>query len=628
VRILIANRGEIARRIVRTAHRLGHQTVAAWAEPDRRAPWVAEASMATRLGPAALAESYLSVDAVLRAAERSGADAVHPGYGFLAERADLARRVRAAGLTWIGPHPDAIESMGSKIEARRLAVAVGVAVIDGFDESQDPVELTAAADRIGYPVLVKASAGGGGKGIRVAARPEDFEEALMAARAEAERAFGDRSVIVERLIGRPRHVEVQVLGDHHGRVIELGTRECSLQRRYQKLVEEAPAPHLDPATDEGLRRSAVLLAEAIGYDSIGTVEFVVDDATGKHHFLEMNTRLQVEHPVTEAVTGLDLVELQLAVAQGRALPLTQDQVAVRGHALEARINAEDPWAGSTPQVGTIEALRVPAGVRWDTAVEPGSVVTAHYDPLIAKLIVQASDRDTARMGLVAALDGLVVAGVGTNAGFLRWLLDRPEVVAGRVTTRFVDDVGLPERPSPADMASPAAVAWQRCRDAERVRAPHAWARIGPLRLTPHRPRRVVTLVDGGGEEHVVDLAAVEAEPGPAVAVDLRRRVVAVNRAGVTETFRVPPRRERWRAGAGRPGPPAAALVAPFPAVVVEVAVGPGDEVHDGEAVVVLEAMKMWHTLVATGPGTVAAVGVRAGDQVTGGQVLVSFEEAT
>ncbi|MFQ5558615.1 MAG: acetyl/propionyl/methylcrotonyl-CoA carboxylase subunit alpha, partial [Acidimicrobiales bacterium] len=380
MRILVANRGEIARRIIRTAHRLGHETVAAHADPDASAPFVAEATRAVRLGPADLGESYLSSEALLEAASRTGATAVHPGYGFLSENAAFARAVESAGLVWIGPHPGAIELMGSKIEARRRAAEAGVPTIAGFDSSQDPTELVAAAERIGYPVLVKASAGGGGKGIRVARAPSELRTALAEAAAESMRSFGDDAVIVERLVEQPRHVEVQVVGDRHGGVIELGTRECSLQRRYQKLLEEAPAPNLADATRRGLRESAVALARSIGYDSAGTVEFIVDAESGEHFFLEMNTRLQVEHPVTEAVTGVDLVELMIRAAAGEPVASTGEPVTLRGHAFEVRINAEDPEAGFVPRTGTVSHLVVPDGVRWDSGIEIGTTVTPFYDP--------------------------------------------------------------------------------------------------------------------------------------------------------------------------------------------------------------------------------------------------------
>ncbi len=637
MRILIANRGEIARRVIRSAHRLGHTTVAAYADPDREAPFAEEATIAVRLGPADLAASYLSIERLLDAAAETGADAVHPGYGFLSEHAGFARAVVDAGLTWIGPDPDVIAAMGSKIEARRLAAAAGVPVIPGYDESQDPDDLAAAAQRIGFPVLVKAAAGGGGKGIRIVPEPSAFASALAEATSEAERSFGDRSVIVERYVRRPRHVEVQIVGDRHGGVVQLGTRECSVQRRYQKLLEEAPAPELPDATREGLHDAAVALGRSIGYDSVGTVEFVVDDETGDHFFLEMNTRLQVEHPVTELVTGLDLVELQLRSAAGERLPSIPPSPS--GHAFEVRINAEDATAGFVPQIGTVTDVRVPVGARWDSGVEPGTAVTPHYDPLIAKLIVHGDDRDSARRRLAAALDELLLAGIVTNTGFHRWLVDRAPVVAGRVTTRFLDETDLPGPPEPAVVE--AALAW-RAAGASTDRH-DAWHALGPFRLTPHRDRLPVVLRSIDGELHEVsldpDVDASWSSPSqhhleitrdglrrrvPA-AVDPAARSVAVNVGGHTHSFTVPDRSERWAAAARGHGH-ADAVVAPFPAAVVELLVGPDAELVAGDPVVVIEAMKMLHTLTAVGPGTVDEIRVAVGDQVPTGHVLVTFHD--
>jgi acetyl/propionyl-CoA carboxylase alpha subunit len=628
MRILIANRGEIARRIIRTAHRLGHQTVAAYADPDRDTPFVREASMAMCIGPARLDASYLSIDAMIDAAKRTGSDAVHPGYGFLAERADFARAVLTAGLTWVGPQPEAIACMGSKIEARRLAAAAGLPVIPGYDESQDPADLAHAAARIGYPVMVKASLGGGGKGIRVALGPEDFERSLREATKEAERAFGDGAVIIERHIERPRHIEVQVVGDRFGDVVELGTRECSLQRRYQKVIEEAPAPNLPGKTTAGLRAAAVRLARLIGYDSVGTMEFIVDDASGDYFFLEMNTRLQVEHPVTEFVTSLDLVGLQLLVAEGRPLPFSQEEIVIAGHAFEVRINAEDPWSAFIPQTGTVVALEVPEGARWESAIEMGTVVGSLYDPMVAKLIVGDRDRDTARRRMIAALDGLLIGGICTNTAFLRWLLTEPAVVDGRVTTRFIDERELPARPHADTAAARAARTWQAHRD-DQPRADHVWSRIGRFRLTPHRQAQVVVLTSDDRRWEIPIESAHDGSgqaPGP-VAVDLAGRRVSVGVEGASHTFLVPRRQDRWvpdtpTGGGGSAG----ALVAPFPATVTEVRVATGDHVEDGQVLIVIEAMKMLHSLTARGAGIVDEVVVRVGDQVKSKAVLITFRD--
>jgi acetyl/propionyl-CoA carboxylase alpha subunit len=510
--------------------------------------------------------------------------------------------------------------MGSKIEARRLAVASNVPVIPGYAESQEPADLAAAAERIGYPVLVKAAAGGGGKGIRIVHAPDGFEAALTQASTEAERSFGDGAMIVERYVQRPRHVEVQVVGDHHGHVIHLGTRECSVQRRYQKVLEEAPAPNLPDATRAGLHDSAVQLAAAIGYDSAGTVEFIVDDETGDYFFLEMNTRLQVEHPVTESVTGLDLVELMIRVADDEPLPISQADVAFTGHAFEARINAEDAAHGFAPQIGTVTHLSVPLHVRWDSAIVEGDAITPFYDPMIAKLIVDGPDRETARLRLAAALDELVLGGIITNTGFHRWLIDQQPVVDGRITTRFLDETELPAAPQPA--LAEAAGLWQHAR--RTTRRSTAWDALGTFRVTPHENTLPVALRSLDGEVHEVAAEPTDG-PLPPATVRVRERSVAVNVDGHTHTFTVPTRSERWAPAGSTGHGHAGAVVAPFPAAVTEVAVTPGQHVAGGEAVVVIEAMKMLHTLTAAGPGVVAEVRVAPGDQIATNHVLVTFE---
>lgn len=634
MRILIANRGEIARRIIRTSRRLGYKTVAAYADPDAAAPFVAEADFATRLGPAALNESYLSADALLAAAARTGATAVHPGYGFLSESASFAREVQAAGLVWIGPDPTVIDQMGSKINARQLASAAGVATIPGFDSDQNADRLAQAAVEIGFPVLVKAAAGGGGKGIRIVHDADGFAPALAEAMAEASRSFGDDAMIVERYIQRPRHVEVQVLGDKHGTVIDLGTRECSVQRRYQKVLEEAPAPNLPASSRLGLRKAAVDFAASVGYDSAGTVEFVVDADTGDFFFLEMNTRLQVEHPVTEYVTGIDLVEQQLRSAAGEPLSLSQQDVVLRGHAFEARINAESPADDFAPDTGIITALRVPPGVRWDSGVELGSEISPFYDSMIAKLIVGGPDRETARRGLAHALDHLVLAGVANNAGFQRWLVDTEPVRTATVTTRFLDETPIPQEPAAAAAAELAAIAWSATRP---VLDAGPWNALPRFRATPHRGFPRFALVDRRGEVHEatvdtsatvtnglleVDLAGVT----QAVVVDVDRgsRSVAVVVAGHTHQFDVLRRSQHWApdtaATVGRGGN----IITPFPAVVVEVLVSPGDSVEPGQVLVTIEAMKMLHSLTATTHAVVDEVRSSPGDTVPGDFTLVTF----
>ncbi len=634
MKILIANRGEIARRVMRTATRCGHETVAVFADPDAGAPFVADADEAVRIGPADLASSYLSTDAILAAAAATNAAAVHPGYGFLSENAAFARAVIDAGLIWIGPSPELIDQMGSKIEARRLAADAGVPIIPGFDDSQDPADLAAAAERIGFPVLIKAAAGGGGKGIRIVRSTDEFAPALAEATAEGARSFGDAAVIVERYIERPRHVEVQVLGDKRGNVIHLGTRECSVQRRYQKVLEEAPAPNLPDATRERLQSSAVELAASLGYDSAGTVEYVVDDATGEPYFLEMNTRLQVEHPVTEYITGLDLVELQIRVATGESLPLAQDDVAFTGHAFEARINAEDATNGFVPQTGTVTHLRVPRKVRWDAGIEEGSTISPHYDAMVAKLIVGAPDRTRALAGLRRALDEIVVGGLVTNTGFHRWLVDQAPVVEGRVTTRFLDETEIPPGPDVADAAAIAAVAWDAHKRSEAT--PNPWTSLGSYRTTPHENTRALPLrlvdravdADASATIEVAPTARSAAEVAAASArpTEIRGSVVAANVAGATYTFEVVRRTEHWAPDADAGHGSAGAITAPFPAVVAEVPVSPGDAVGGGDVVVVIEAMKMLHSLKAAGPGVVGEVRVAPGDNVETNQILITFEE--
>lgn len=570
LRVLVANRGEIARRIIRTVNGLGETSIAVFADPDADSPMVNEATTSVRLGPAALEESYLSIEALLRAADRTAATHIHPGYGFMAERTDFAEAVTAAGLTWVGPSPHAVASMGSKIEARRVAEQADVPIIPGFNESQDPVQLRAAAETIGWPVLVKASAGGGGKGIRIANSADEFDAALDAARTESLRAFGDDDVIVERYITRPRHIEVQIIADRHGTVGELGTRECSVQRRYQKVLEEAPAPNLRPETSEGIRQAAVTLAETIGYDSVGTVEFIVDAETEEFFFLEMNTRIQVEHTVTEQITGVDLIALQLAVADG--VTLDEALAAVRhapvgASAIEVRINAEDAWHGHVPQTGTVEALEVPTGdhIRWDAAVIAGSEVSEHYDSMIGKLIVTADDRATTMRLLTNALDATTIDGLVTNLDFHRWLVRQSDVQLATVTTRFLDETPLP-RSSPFAPTT----------------AGSAWNDRTGWRLTPHRS---------------------------ALAFDS------------------PSRDDRWQSSGGG-GLATGTLRSPFPGLITEVHVAAGDEVTAGQTLITIEAMKMLHAIEAPGTGIVDSVHVEPNTQVAGNDQLITFADPT
>ncbi|MDQ2809722.1 MAG: 3-methylcrotonyl-CoA carboxylase, partial [Chloroflexota bacterium] len=476
-KLLIANRGEIAVRVIRTCRKLGITSVAVYSDADAGALHVREADEAVRIGPAPAAESYLSIPAILDAARRAGADAIHPGYGFLSERAPFAQAVGDVGLIWVGPSPAAIQTLGDKISAKRIMDAAGVPTVPGYYSSergqQDPVRLQAEADRIGYPVLIKAAAGGGGKGMRVVHDAGDFVPAMEGAAREAAAAFGDPTVFLEKYVINPRHVEFQIIGDSAGTVLHLGERECSIQRRHQKVLEEAPspAPQLDATRLAAMGQAAVLAGQAAGYTNAGTVEFILD-AAGNYYFLEMNTRLQVEHPVTEAITWvpmqaggplqpLDLVELQLRVAAGEPLPFAQSDVARRGHAIEVRVYAEDPAQGFLPSIGRIRRFLPPqAGwARNDSGVAAGDAVSIYYDPMLAKLIVHGPDRPTAVQRLAQALAAYEVDGVTTNLGFLYWLAGHPAFIAGDTDTGFLDryfDPAAPVPPPPAEAVIAAA----------------------------------------------------------------------------------------------------------------------------------------------------------------------------
>ena len=457
--LLIANRGEIAVRIIRAAREMGIRAVAVYSEVDRSSPHVLEADEAHLIGPAPSAESYLRVDRLLEVARSAGVDAIHPGYGFLAERAAFARAVEQAGFAFVGPHAATIAAMGDKTEARRRMEAAGVPIVPGLVESvEDVEEALSAAEQIGYPVLLKAAAGGGGKGMRIVQRPDELPRAFDAARREALAAFADGAIYLERYLQRPRHIEIQVLGDHHGNVVHLGERECSIQRRHQKLVEEAPSPILTPEQRARMGQAAVRAARAVDYAGAGTVEFLYQDGT--FYFLEMNTRLQVEHPVTELVTGLDLVSWQLRIASGEELDFTQDDVTRTGHAIECRITSEDPLHGFLPSTGVVTHLELPGGpgVRWDGGIARGFHVSLHYDPLLAKLIVHAPTRAAAIGRMTRALDDLVIGGVETSASFHRRVMDEADFRAGRLSIRYVEEhPELTDGEQPEEEARAAAV---------------------------------------------------------------------------------------------------------------------------------------------------------------------------
>ncbi len=628
--LLIANRGEIACRIIRTAQRMGIRTVAVYSDADAGAPHVRLADEAVAIGPAPARESYLLPERILDAARATGADAVHPGYGFLSENADFAEAVRQAGLVFVGPSDRAIRVMGLKDSAKSRMKAAGVPVTRGYmGEDQSLARLERMAEMIGYPLLVKAVAGGGGKGMRPVADRSRFTEGLLAAKREAAAAFGNDGVMLEKLIARPRHVEVQIFGDAHGNIVHLFERDCSLQRRHQKVIEEAPAPGLSDTLRHVLGVAAVTAGHAIGYENAGTVEFILDlndlDPAGdpKFYFMEMNTRLQVEHPVTEAITGQDLVEWQIRVARGEMLPLMQDALAVSGHAVEARLYAENPERGFLPSTGTLGRLAFGPGARIDTGVEQGSEVTVHYDPMIAKIIVHAPTREEALAGLVLALDHTEVEGVTTNRGFLARLAAHPAFVGGEVDTGFIarHEASLFE-PGPPDADVVAAAAAHRAaREGDGL-----FAKSFRLNLPA---RTLGALWEADGTEHRFAVSAEGVRLGEHGPVQPGRDVVLVKAGDALEARR---QGRSWRflaenptwAGQSASGPGDGQITAPMPGKVLGLFVKAGDAVKAGDRLAVLEAMKMEHRLTAPFDATVDAVSVAAGAQVTEGTLLVTL----
>jgi acetyl-CoA/propionyl-CoA carboxylase, biotin carboxylase, biotin carboxyl carrier protein len=571
-KVLVANRGEIAIRVFRTLRELGIGAVGVYSEADRGSLHVTAADEAYVLGPGAPAESYLHQERVLAAARRAGADAIHPGYGFLAENASFARAVEEAGLVWIGPPPDAIEAMGSKVEARRLMQAAGVPVIPGTTDPVEAVEeILALGDAHGWPLAIKASAGGGGKGLKVVGSPEDAERALASAQREGESYFADATVYVERFLEDPRHVEVQVLADAQGAVVHLGERDCTIQRRHQKLVEETPSPAVGPELRERIGAIAVDAARAVGYRGAGTIEGLLD-RDGNYFFLEMNTRIQVEHTVTELVTGIDLVREQVLIAAGEPLSFRQEEVRVFGHAIECRINAEDPAAGFLPTPGTITGYREPAGpgIRVDSGVTAGSEVVGLYDPLVAKLVAWDADRERARRRMLRALGEYVIEGVTTLVPFHRALLEHPCFVAGETCFGLVEEIAAGVEAEPAAAGAP----------------------------TPARVREEVVGVELDGRRFEATLL----RPEPPYAELARRR------------------RERSRDGAGHAAA-REAVVSPMQGTVLAVEVAEGDTVREGQVICVVEAMKMENEITAHRPGQVTGLSVVAGEPVTTGQVI-------
>jgi acetyl-CoA/propionyl-CoA carboxylase, biotin carboxylase, biotin carboxyl carrier protein len=636
-RVLVANRGEIAVRVLRTLHALGIEGIAVYSDADVDAPHVRAADLAVRLGPAPAADSYLRIERVVAAAQETGAEAVHPGYGFLSERPELPRACAEAGLVFVGPSADAMALLGDKAASKEAAAAAGVPVVPGLHgDALTDGEIVDWAGSQRLPLLVKAVAGGGGKGMRVVHTLDRIPEALRAARSEARAAFGDDRLLVEQWIERPRHIEVQVIGDQHGNVIHLGERECSLQRRHQKVIEEAPSPVVDAELRERMGAAAVALARSCGYTGAGTVEFIAAaDDPSDFNFLEMNARLQVEHPVTEEVTGLDLVELQLRVAAGERLPLGQDEVALAGHAVEARIYAEDPANGFLPSSGRIVAWTPPAGARLDSGVEQGVEVTSHYDPLLAKLIVSGPDRPEALARLGRALGALRVVGPATNVSYLSALLERPDVRAGELDTGLLERIGDELRPAPnPELPALALVAligrpetndpWD-ARDGWRP-GERGWARV---RLSgPDGDVQAAVLPDGEGwyaadalRARLVDDGGLRAESGGvARRVDVYRDGEAVWLVDGGVPSRWAPAGEEHERGAV-PG----SLEAPMPGTVLDVRAEAGSEVREGDILLVLESMKMELTIASPFDGVVGDVAVRRGDRVARGQELAAVE---
>jgi geranyl-CoA carboxylase alpha subunit len=642
-RILIANRGEIARRIMRTARLLGYGVVAVYSDADRDALHVREADTAVRVGEAAPARSYLNIDAIIAAAKSSGADAVHPGYGFLAENAQLAQACRDAGLVFVGPSPEAIRAMGNKAEAKLIMQKAGVPCVPGYQGAdQSDAVMLAEAERTGFPVMIKAVAGGGGRGMRLVSDATGFADALCSARSEAQSAFGDSRVILEKAIENPRHIEIQVFGDRHGSAIHLGERDCSVQRRHQKLIEEAPSPAVTPELRDEMGAVAVAAVRSLGYEGAGTLEFLLDGA-GRFYFMEMNTRLQVEHPVTEAITGLDLVELQLRVARGEPLGLRQEDIRFSGHAIEARLCSEDPAQDFMPQSGTMAAWRMPEGIRAEHALQSGSAIPTFYDSMIAKLISHRATRDEARGTLIRGLEQALAFGVATNQAFLIACLRHPAFARCEATTAFIADQRdeLLTAASPADVALAALLL--------SVTDPYArpWRRGRTLAATFPVPMRIE--IDRATHELDIcrrregDCLVRVAENDYRFAIDeLSGDLIRFHRNGVLEAAHVLREGEllyfqqhgithRAR-DLSLAAPTTAAssngdgkIRAAMNGRVVAIPVKPGDRVTAGQPVLTLEAMKMEHVHLAGNVGTIAAIDVAEGDQVTTGQILIEIE---
>ncbi|WP_271408269.1 geranyl-CoA carboxylase subunit apha [Pseudomonas sp. Q1-7] len=655
-KILIANRGEIACRVMHTAQSLGYRTVAVYSEADADARHVQLADEAVCIGPAPVGQSYLSVEAIIAAARKTGAKAVHPGYGFLSENAEFARACEAAGIAFIGPTAQAIHLMGSKRLSKLAMLEAGVPCIPGYEGAeQDDATLAREAERIGYPLMIKASAGGGGRGMRLVQGAEELAAQLRTARSEALNAFGSAELILEKAVLQPRHVEIQVFGDQHGNIVYLGERDCSVQRRHQKVIEEAPCPVMTPELRQAMGEAAVLAARTVDYVGAGTVEFLLD-AGGDFYFLEMNTRLQVEHPVTELITGQDLVAWQIRVAEGEPLPLKQADIHLNGHAMEVRLYAEDPAAGFLPQTG--EVLRwepsILPGIRIDHGLVEGQAVTPFYDPMLAKVIAWGATRDEARRKLARAVEDCVLLGVKGNQRFLANLLRHPRFAAGEATTAFIgeafsSDASLsPQSILPAELAVAATLLYQ----ASATGSAHQGSLAG-WRSAGSAPWRL--MVRQGEQKHAVELAVQDAGQQPRLqarvgeAVIVIRMLAADGRWATVELDGIRRRvayhqrgTQLWlfgqhgnlelqdvthEAAGGQGGAGSGTVKAPMDGAIVEVLVSEGERVGKGQLLVVLEAMKMEHPLKASVDGVIRRVQVSRGDQVKSRQLLVEVEEA-
>ena len=656
-KILIANRGEIAVRIIKTAKRLGIATVQVHSTADAGSLAVEMADEAVLIGPPPANASYLLIDRIIEAAKATGAEAVHPGYGFLSERAEFARALEAEGFAFIGPNPVAIDAMGDKITSKRFAAEAGVSTVPGhLDVIEDVAHAIRIAEDIGYPVMLKASAGGGGKGMRIAFNRSDVEEGFPAATAEALSSFGDQRVFTEKFVTSPRHIEIQVLGDKHGTILHLNERECSIQRRNQKVIEEAPSPFLDDATRQAMGAQAIALSRAVDYDSAGTVEFIVDGERN-FYFLEMNTRLQVEHPVSELITGVDLVEQMIRVAAGERLSLKQADLKPRGWAIESRVYAEDPYRGFLPSIGRLTRYQPPAEgeragfqVRNDAGVREGDEISMFYDPMIAKLCAHGADRRTAAAGMARALDDFLIQGVEHNIPFLSAVMDQPRFLEGRLTTGYIAEEfpggfhGLEPTAWQFDLMTAAAAWMHRLQASRRANGNHlrdewiidAGSAKRRVRLTSRDAGLELELPDEG---RTLVLDAVDWRPGQALFKGrLDGEDFTVHVAPLAEGFRIRHRAARARVlvlsprsaelhdrlPERKPADTSRLVVSPMPGLVVSIAVTPGQQVKAGEALAVVEAMKMQNIIRAERDGVVKSVGPGPGDSIAADEVLVEF----